>query len=75
LRRKWSVYFHLFIAGCFSFRQRRIIEVWETDGALDLQRAAAREKNRRRMGIYPLNPGMRRRIGQKGKHALLVRCR
>jgi hypothetical protein len=42
LRRELPVYLHL--AGRFRLRRRRIVEVWKTDGALDLQRAVAFEK-------------------------------
>ena len=71
LRRELAVDFDLFVAGCFPFLERRIIEKGKADRALDLQRAVAFEKNRRRMGIDPMNMRMRRRIGQKCEDALL----
>src|SRR5258708_30568087 len=64
LRSKWPVYFHLFIAGSFSFRHRRISEVQETDDAVALQRATALEKNRRRMRVEPTD----QRTGRPLRH-------
>ena len=45
LRRELPVYSHLLVAGGFSLRQRRIVQIREMHGALDLQRAVAFEKN------------------------------
>ena len=55
-----------------AFRLKRgIIEVRKTDGALDLQRALALEKNRRRMRLDPMDIGVRCRVRPKCKDALL----
>ena len=78
LRRELAVDPDLFVAGGFPLLQRRIVEEGKTDGALDLQRAVAFEKNRRRMGIDAMDMRMRCRIGQKCEHVLLhagVGCR
>ena len=61
----------LLFAGGFPLLQRRIIEEGKTDGALDLQRAVAFEKNRRRMGIDAIDVRMRGGIRQKCEDALL----
>jgi hypothetical protein len=71
LRRELPVYFHLFVAGGFAFRQRRVIEVRETDGALDLQRAVAFEKNRRCVGIDAMDIWMLCRICQERENRFL----
>jgi hypothetical protein len=59
------------VAGGFPLLQRRIIQVWKPDGALDLQGAVAFEKNRCRMRIDPMDMRMGNGICQKGKDALL----
>src|SRR5260370_31395562 len=71
LRRELAVDVDLFVAGGFALLKRRIIQERETDGALDLQRAVAFEKDRRRMGVDPVDPRMHRGVGQKRKDALL----
>ena len=71
LRRELAIDPDLFVAGGFPLLQRRIIEEGKADGALDLQRAVAFQKNRRRMGIDAMNMRMRRGIGQRCEDALL----
>jgi hypothetical protein len=73
LPRELTVDFYLRIAGGLPFRQRRVIEVREMDGALDLQRAVAFEKNRRRMRIDPMDERMRCGIRKKCEDALFAR--
>ena len=71
LWRELAIDFDFLFAGGFPLLQRRIIQVWKSDGAFDLQRAVAFEKNRCRMGIDPMDTRMRGRIRQKCKDALL----
>jgi hypothetical protein len=65
------VYLDRFVAGGSPLLKRRIIEVRKTDGAFDLQRVVAFEKDRRRMRVGPLDTRMRRGLRQKCKDALL----
>ena len=58
LRRELTVYRYLLVTSRLSLRQRRIVEIRKTDGALDLERAFTFEKNRRCMGIDPANMRM-----------------
>src|SRR3974390_3490221 len=51
LRCERAVDLDLVLAGCFALCQCRIIEERETHSALDLERALARQKYRRGMGI------------------------
>ena len=72
LRRELAIDFHLLLAGGFPFCQRRVVEVWKSDGALDLQGAITFEENRSRVGIDPMNRGVRCRVRQKCEHASLA---
>jgi hypothetical protein len=71
LWRELAIYPDLFVAGGFPLRKRRIIKKGKADGALDLQRAVAFQKHRRRVGIDAMNTRMRRGIGQECEDALL----
>ena len=71
LWRELAIDFYFFLAGGFPLLQRRIIQVWKPDGALDLQGTVAFEKNRCRMRIDPIDMRMGNGIRQKGKDALL----
>ncbi len=71
LRRELPIYPDLLVAGGLPLRQRRIIKEGKADGALDLQRAFAFQKNRRRVGIDAMNMRMHRGIGQRCEDALL----
>jgi hypothetical protein len=65
------------LAGKPPLIQRRIVEKWKAHRALDLERAIAGQKHRRRVGFDSLHllPAMTGRIGEKGEHLpLAVRC-
>ncbi len=71
LRREPVVDVHLLMAGSFPLRQCRVIEIWKADGALDLQRPGAFQKNRRRMRIDAMDMRMGFGVRQKRKDAFL----
>jgi hypothetical protein len=71
LRREMTVYPYLFVAGDFPLRQGRVVQIGKMDGALDLQRAAAFEKDRRGMGIDATDKRMRCRVRQKCEDSFL----
>jgi hypothetical protein len=71
LRRKLAIYPYLFVAGGLPLRQRRIIQKRKPDGAFDLQRAVAFEKDRCCVGIDSTDKRMRRGIRKEREDALL----
>src|SRR5664279_4407695 len=71
LWRERAVYLYFFIAGCLTLRQCRVVEVWKSDSALDLQRAGPFEKNRRCVRIDAAYVRMRRRVHQKCEDPVL----
>ena len=71
LRCEWTIYPYLLVTGGFPLRERRVIEIRKSDGALDLQGAIAFKENRRRMRVDAMDMRMRCRIGQKCEDALL----
>ncbi len=71
LWRERTIYLYLFIAGCLTFCQCRVVEVWESDGALDLQGAVPFEENRCCVRIDAVHARMRRRVGQKCEDPVL----
>lgn len=62
---------HLLITGRFSLRDRRVIEIRKTNGALDLERAVAFEKHRRCVGIDPTNMRVDGGVRKKCKDTFL----
>src|SRR6266511_400706 len=71
LRCERTVYRYLLVTSRLSLRQRRIVEIRKTDGALDLERAFTFEKDRRCMGIDPANMRMGGGVRKEGEDALL----
>ena len=71
LRRELPIDPDLLVAGGFPLRQRRIIKEGKADGALDLQRAVAFQKDRRRVGVDAMDVRMGHGIGQGCEDALL----
>src|ERR1700733_13802515 len=71
LGRERAIYLYLLIAGSLAFRRRRIVEIRESDGALDLQSAGPFEENGCPVCIDAVDARMRRRVGQKCEDPVL----